>query len=46
MILKWLNLILFVACMIVAVLHFQLGNVATGTVMACLGVINLLMGVV
>ena len=43
--LKLLNMLLFVACMIVAVLHLQHGNVYTATVMASLGVINLLLGV-
>ena len=45
MILKLLNLLMFVAYMIVAVLHFQHGNVFTATGMASIGVINLLLGV-
>ena len=42
--LKLLNLLMFVACMIVAVLHFQHGNVCTATGMASLGIVNLLLG--
>ena len=43
--LKLLNLLMFVACMIVAVLHFQHGNMCTATGMASLGIVNLLLGV-
>ena len=43
--LKLLNLLMFVACMIVVVLHFQHGNMCTATGMASLGIVNLLLGV-
>ena len=45
MMLKLLNLLMFVACMIVAVLHFQHGNMCTATGMASLDIVNLLLGV-
>ena len=44
MMLKLLNLLMFVACMMVAVMHFKHGNICIATGMASLGIVNLLLG--
>ena len=43
--LKLLNLLMFVACMMVAVLHFQHGNMCTATGMASLQCCTSSMGI-